>query len=251
MSSHASFSLSPEPQLPNQPFYGWLRSEIMQYASQIITFIAAMCSFIYYMGGAYDHTSKITPDTIQSVVLYLNLFFIAGFILVILHVLDENDSGHDNVKRAYERIFHLTKDEEKHPEKELKDGVVQLGQFKYYFLGFWISTLALYVSFIYKGQLSDTFGYADRNTLLKLFLPLVLNTIALLYIFKCFIVLYIPSRYTQFKNPKILNNLSTIAIVSVVVVFTGWVIIGPYHHEWMGDKNLRHLLQYSDAVGEH
>src|SRR5258708_5341640 len=90
----------PQPSLPNQPFFSWLRTHTTLFIGQIfgllsvVSFIAAL---IYYSKHASELFTSLQPativDTVEHLAIYAHLPFLVVFIAVLIHLLDDNSRG--------------------------------------------------------------------------------------------------------------------------------------------------------------
>src|SRR5258705_5183632 len=81
--------------LPNQPFFSWLRAQTTLFISQIaaaLGFVYFLSALIVYATGAQEHFF-LPRDGIIVGVDYFHVLFIGIFILVLIHVLDDNSRG--------------------------------------------------------------------------------------------------------------------------------------------------------------
>ena len=231
MSEHGpSFSLGTASKLPNQTFFSWLRSETALYLGQLIGFIAGAASLIYYVAGSIEHTEPIKGETIRIALFYAHLIFICGFIATILRMLKLNETGQHRVKKVYDNVF-VTKGEagisDDQKEALLKKSLKNLRRYKWNFLWFWVITLLQYVAFT--GQLyTDKPGQDHAPFLIVLvqFLPVTLNTIALTFIFKCFLIVYVPARTkkkdeTREKYKEWSNYFMCFVVVAFILLSSG------------------------------
>lgn len=192
---------------PNQPFFEWVRGQTALFIGQIV----AVLSFVSFMAALIFHTTEAgknfptNPHQITILVDYMHVGFIAIFILVLIHFLDDNSRGAYRVGLVYQRVFNP----EGAAEADLAETEKQLRKFKQYFLAFWCLMLALYVTFSIEHTLQvpppsgspspETLeGIAALSKLFVPFLTFALNNSSLWCIFWCFVLLYLPA----YKGPK-------------------------------------------------
>lgn len=204
-------TIGQEPMLPNQPFFSWLRTQTTLFTSQILallTLVSAVASLTYSLIRLKD--SFIGPESIVVMVAYAHLVFLIVFIVSLIQVLDDNDRGSYRVRMVYERVFgsRLTPGQ---TAAFLKRSKAQLKTFKLYFLLFWCFMFSLYVGFAFKYGVelsasepgSPIPNLAKDDHLFLSFIPFALNNLSLLFVFWCFVVLYLPSK----RGRYVLTNL--------------------------------------------
>jgi hypothetical protein len=192
---------------PNQPFFEWVRGRTALFIGQIV----AVLSSVSFMAALIFHTTEAgksfptNPHQITILVDYMHVGFIAIFILVLIHFLDDNSRGAYRVGLVYQRVFNP----EGAAEADLVETEKQLRKFKQYFLAFWCLMLALYVTFSIEHTLQvpppsgspspeRLEGIAALSKLFVPFLTFALNNSSLWCIFWCFVLLYLPA----YKGPK-------------------------------------------------
>jgi hypothetical protein len=205
-------TLSQEPLLPNQPFFSWLRTQTGLFTSQIfaiLTLISALASLIYSVIKVKSESGQMGSKSIGAMVIYAHLLFLVVFIIALIQVLDDNDRGSYRVRLVYDRVFggHLTP---RQTGAFLKRSKAQLKRFKICFLLFWCSMFLLYVGFAFKYgvELSiqpNTLSNVQQLTLS--FIPFALNNLSLLFVFWCFVVLYLPAKRSDYVFDKLRKKL--------------------------------------------
>ncbi len=145
--------------LPNESFFGWLRTQTTLFISQILallTFISFLASLIYYVHDVADvgeRASVFELTTINLFVDFAHVILIVIFIVALIQVLDENVRGSYRVGLVYDRVFKRRVSKAQH-QMLLDDSKYRLRRFKTYFLCFWCVMLALYLSFAFKHSLT-------------------------------------------------------------------------------------------------
>jgi hypothetical protein len=181
--------------LPNQPFFSWLRAQTTLFISQIaavLGFVYFLSSLIYYATGAEEHFF-LPRDGIIVCVDYFHVLFIGIFILVLIHVLDDNSRGAYRVSLVFARVFGAELTEWEH--KSLSEtSEAQLKRFKIYFLCFWSAMWLLYIAFSFQNslQLLNKGLLSGQTAEIFSFLVFALNNASLLFLFWCFVLLYLP-----------------------------------------------------------
>lgn len=182
-----------QPSLPNQPFFSWLRTHTALFIGQIVGLLGAvsfLAALIYYSRNAGINTWGFTLDDISRFVVYAHLPFLVVFIAALIHVQDNNSRGRYRAGLVYEKLNGKNKDlSSLETYSEL-----QVRRFKRRFLGFWCAMLLLYLAFGF-----EQIFPSPSEVIGRLFFPLLefaLNNVSLLFIFSCFVVLYLPTELT-------------------------------------------------------
>lgn len=190
-----------QPPLPNQPFFSWLRTHTTLFVGQLIgllSVISVPIALVYY---SHAIPTNIQRQTVGHFVIYAHVFFLIGFIAVLIRRLDKNNIGNYRARLVYEKL----KGTEADLGKLERYGIEQVARFKRRFLLFWCSMLSLYLIF----AVEPVFSVIPADCLMSLqtkweiirtelfpLLSLVLNNLSLIFVFSCFSVLYLPSGAT-------------------------------------------------------
>jgi hypothetical protein len=182
--------------LPNQPFFSWLRAQTTLFISQIaavLGFVYFLSALIVYATGAQEHFFLPREGIIVGVD-YFHVLFIGIFILVLIHVLDDNSRGAYRVSLVFERVFGGELADWEH-KSLLERSEVQLKRFKIYFLCFWSAMWLLYIAFSFQNslQLLNKGILSGKTAEIFSFLVFALNNASLLFLFWCFVLLYLPA----------------------------------------------------------
>ncbi|HKO99928.1 MAG TPA: hypothetical protein VJU86_23340 [Pyrinomonadaceae bacterium] len=188
-------------QLPNQPFFSWLRTHTALFIGQIVGLLSA---FSFLLALIYNSRRvglpDLTPQIIGQFIVYAHFPFLVVFIAALIRVLDKNSVGRYRASLVYEKLRGTKTDLEpleRYSEK-------QVGKFKRRFLGFWCAMLMLYLAFAFQplfppesDKILPILSWRDTiGPLLFPFLTFALNNVSLLFVFSCFIALYLPSEST-------------------------------------------------------
>jgi hypothetical protein len=248
--------------LPNQPFFSWLWDHTALFVSQIVAilgFVSFFASLVYYVSGSHvgeSHGSEVVnPNAIQVWVDYAHIVFLGIFIVVLIYLLDINDRGSYRASQVYSRVFN----EALAPIKRdslLGGAKAQLRRFKRYFLLFWLSMLALYISFALKHNFQAV--PSNENLLIRAhlaplgqlffpFLTFALNNVSMLFVFMCFTVLYSPSHTRQSrKKQRRMANYAKFVVALLTLSF--WLLLLPISTEGFRKEDLTGYVAFFDAL---
>src|SRR5215213_1687758 len=158
---HAIHIETNEVNLPNQPFFSWLKSQTALLISQFLglgSVLYVLAALIYYV-KYLDASPKIfEPKNIQIFIIYAHIPFLLLFIVSLLNILDYNDRGSYRSGKVYERVF-INK---KLSDTQLNEGKIKLRKFKLYFLYFWVFMLVLYFSFIIQNNFKSAYELSNK-----------------------------------------------------------------------------------------
>jgi hypothetical protein len=205
-----------EHSLPNQPFFGWLYSQTTLFYGQLISLIstAYLIFALFYYSDPHHKTLWffLTPSAIQKFVYWAHIIFILYFIYRLLKILDENKIGSYRTGMVYRRIFNdnLSPEEISNMKGHCNNGVKK---FKLYFLLFWISMLALYLSFL-SNDINTTKQYVKTQT----------HSVS--------------SKYYEVKGDKNFNEVQFTQIINTDSI------------ETIGKNNGKDLIKTGDSINE-
>lgn len=199
-------------QLPNQHFFAWLKNRTALFVSQFLAllgFIYVPTSTFYYAAhlGHGDYLQKLNPYVL-IIVDVAHIAVLTLFVAVLLGIRHNNQEGSYRTMRTHESLFNETPNEPK-ARLQVRLGRLQLRRFKHYFLWFWIAMLALYISFTFKHsfELYAATASLDKSVILETpkalgflffpFLTFALNNLSMMFIFWCFLTMYLPSYDTR------------------------------------------------------
>jgi hypothetical protein len=235
MSNHIpTFSHDDDHKLPNEHFFQWIKSNSNLFITQVLGvlgFISFLAGLIYYLSNG-EYRDYFEPKKIQEFSYYAHIIFITIFIILLINILDKNKNGSYRVGLVYRKIFNDSLSKTK-LNSILRTSKIQLRKFKLNFLFFWISMLILYIAFalklnfqgkvdaIIKPEITITNNALEAFLELKFeFLTFALNNISLLFIFWCFLILYLPAHVKESKKKQnLLRNYSSLIIFLITVSF--------------------------------
>jgi hypothetical protein len=140
----------PEHKSLTQSFFSWLNSHtylFIGHLATIISFLILITSLIYYSLHTQHWLAEfITPLLLQDIIFWVHVAFITFCIFYLLWIIDVNEIEKDRVKEAREVVFGGNI---RRRAMTLKRSENLLKEFKLYFLLFWISMLALYLTFMF------------------------------------------------------------------------------------------------------
>lgn len=140
----------PEHKSLTQSFFSWLSSHTSLFVGHLITiisFVVLITSLIYYSFYTGSWAAKLlTPLLLQEIIFWVHVTFITFCIFYLLLIIDVNDIEKDRVKEAREVVFGGNI---RRRAMTLRRSETLLKEFKFYFLLFWISMLALYLAFMF------------------------------------------------------------------------------------------------------
>jgi|GEM_PF-4148069 len=190
-----------QPSLPNQPFFSWLRTHTALFIGQIVGLLSAI-SFLLaliYNSRRVDFP-VLTPKLIGLFIVYAHFPFLLVFIAALIRVLDKNAIGRYRASLVYKKL--KGKNTNLKPLEDYSEE--QVGIFKRRFLGFWCAMLILYLAFAFQplfpavsDKILPTLQW--REVIDQLFFPFLtfaLNNVSLLFVFSCFVALYLPTDCT-------------------------------------------------------
>jgi hypothetical protein len=193
--------------LPNQPFFSWLRTQTGLLVGQIVallTFVYTVAAVIYYIKGSTFPT-WLVPD--RKFVIYTHLLILVIFIGALIRMLRNSDPpGRYRARLVYKRLRDKNIPFDQDPPAALEEeSRKQVESFQSWFLAFWVAMLALYLAFafqlIYEPEARNTaaaeIALARTQIISNLSWPFVIflmNNVSLFFIFRCFVVMYVPSR---------------------------------------------------------
>jgi hypothetical protein len=140
--------------LPNQTFWGWLKTETALFISQIATILAIilyLSTFSYYVFGHDTHSHKRSLEeylrTTDTIIFYSNILVCILFVLVLIFILNENKEGEYHVKKTYKRLFgeDISKDVIEKSKESLK-------KFKLTLISYWTYAIILYLFMVSFGE---------------------------------------------------------------------------------------------------
>ena len=186
--------------------------------------LTALIGFVCSLYYIHSYGMPTNFD-LKSVVDYGHLLFISAFIGALLVVRKDNSAGSTKIRRMYKKLFHDVLPRLK-SDDTLEKTEKQLRNFKRYFLWFWLAMLPLYIVFTVEHQTGWTLGggltpLADPYTKLVLpFLTFMLGSLTLLFVFWCFVSLYLPAldKHSEARQ-RVLIHYSLFAVTLLVAAF--------------------------------
>jgi hypothetical protein len=188
-----------KPTLPNQPFFSWLRTHTALFIGQIIGLLSVVSFLVAFVYNARNAGLGLNLDVISRFVVYAHLPFLVVFIGALILMLENNTRGRYRAGLVYEKLRGKNKDRsllEEYSEKQVR-------KFKHRFLGFWCAMLLLYLAFAFQEMFASPSTEASVIGRLSFpFLIFTLNNGSLLFIFSCFVVMYLPPEATPPDSPN-------------------------------------------------
>jgi hypothetical protein len=201
----------------------WMGSRTPLYLGDVVG-LAALIGFVCSL--YYIHSYRMpTNFNLKSLVDYGHILFISLSIVALLVVRKDNAAGSTKIRRIYKSLFHDVLPRLKRDDT-LEKTVKQLRAFKRYFLWFWLAMLALYIVFAFEHKTGWSLGTGempleDPYTKLAVpFLEFTLGSLTLLFVFWCFVSLYLPAldKHSEARQ-RMLIHYSLFAVTLLVAAF--------------------------------
>lgn len=253
----------PHEQLPkrkeenmNEPFLKWAFGQIPFLVTQIGSLLLALAIFVYYVFHSGETLSEVFDiKKATHIMYYLNLIFCIFCVIKMILLLGDNSFGEFTARKLYKRIFQTTLTLGQHCQRR-KQSKYLLSRFKRYFLFFWITMIALYLTFTIGifNHTGDNDTNSDIYSTLNVFnhewvtmLVYSFNTVSIMFIFWCFSILAVraqkPSKY---KNKIVLVYLSLFFTAALVAMYPSFISLASDSHN--ADEliyKLKNLNDYS------
>lgn len=246
---------------PLRSLSSWIRKKINLSLISIplpllASYLIGLAAFSYFLfsltGYAALGAQGTFPFNPKDITIDLaNLFFIAIAIVILFRVRRNNQRHLGAVSRTFHTMFNVKPSTSKDFESFQQGSDRQVQRFRQYFLWFWYAMLALYMIFALEHGadapwLNQNLAYSLLAGLGKTYqflyplLEFVLSSLNLLFVFWCFVILYLPAYDSQSANrQKLLIHHSLFIVVVFIAVFPLFSFLVP-----------RYGLENYDAVFE-
>lgn len=206
----------------------WIRQEIIPSPMHIplpllLSYLIGLAAASYFLFSLIGYAALGAKDTFtynpKDITIDLaNLFFIAIAIVMLFMARPDNQLHLGAVRRTFHTIFSVEPSKDfqsfhQGSEREVQD-------FRKYFLWFWYAMLALYVIFALEHGTNASWLNQDLARDLLAGLEFALSSLNLLFVFWCFVILYLPAYNGQSANrQKLLIHQSLFMVVVFIAAF--------------------------------
>ena len=212
-----------EHRLPNQSFWGWIKTQTALLMSQVIVALSItlwMYSFVHYVVGyeakeVNNHFWQYTRNSISI----LNILACFTFLIITIYIMNKNKYGKHQVELFYRQFF-KSQNDLMQIEARIDDAEEKLLAFKQVYMWLWVAGIAynffshLFSSFIVTSKLVESI------------LDLFFNNIGLSILYACYRLLS--------KNERIIPTTNRIIYVIVLNLFVALL----FYIFWLRNENV-------------